>query len=113
MKSISKLFTQPRNLLVLLHDTAMAFFAVGVAFFLRLGAQAFDQVEIILQLASVYACIALIIYLFTGLYRHVWAYVSFVDAVNIVRSATGVALAFIPLMFLFTRLEDVPGTPAA
>ncbi|MBT4738885.1 MAG: polysaccharide biosynthesis protein [Rhodospirillaceae bacterium] len=108
MKSISKLFTQPRNLLVLLHDTAMAFFAVGVAFFLRLGAQAFDQVEIILQLASVYACIALIIYLFTGLYRHVWAYVSFVDAVNIVRSATGVALAFIPLMFLFTRLEDVP-----
>ncbi|MDG2242463.1 MAG: nucleoside-diphosphate sugar epimerase/dehydratase [Rhodospirillaceae bacterium] len=86
----------------------MAFFAVAVAFYLRLGAQAFDQVEIILQLASVYACLALIIYFFTGLYRHVWAYVSFVDAVNIVRSATVVALAFIPLMFFFARLEDVP-----
>ena len=86
----------------------MAFLAVGVAFFLRLGVQVFDQLEIIVQLAAVYACLAFIIYLFTGLYRHLWAYVSFVDAVNIVRSATGVALAFIPLMFLFTRLEDVP-----
>lgn len=86
----------------------MAFLAVGVAFYFRLGAPIFDQAEIILQLSAVYASLALIIFLFTGLYRHVWAYVSFVDAVNIVRSATGVALIFIPLMFLFTRLEDVP-----
>lgn len=108
MKSISSLFTQPRNLLVLLHDTAMAFFAVGVAFFLRLGFGMLEQVETVLELAAIYAGLALIVYLFTGLYRHVWAYVSFADGVNIVRSATAVAISFVPLMFLVTRLESVP-----
>lgn len=108
MKSVSSLFTQPRNLLVLLHDTAMAFIAVGVAFFLRLGFAAFEQVETVLELSAIYASLALIVYLFTGLYRHVWAYVSFADGVNIVRSATIAALSFVPLMFLVTRLEAVP-----
>lgn len=108
MKSVSSLFTQPRNLLVLLHDTAMAFLAVGAAFFLRLGFSAFDQVETVLELAAIYAGLACIVYLFTGLYRHVWAYVSFADGVNIVRSVTIAALSFVPLMFLVTRLEAVP-----
>lgn len=108
MKSISSLFTQPRNLLVLLHDTAMAFFAVGVAFFLRLGFSMLDQVQTVLELAAIYAGLAFIVYLLTGLYRHVWAYVSFADGVNIVRSATAVAISFVPVMFLVTRLEAVP-----
>lgn len=108
MKSISSLFTQPRNLLVLLHDTAMAFLAVGVGYFFRLGFRMFEQVDTVLELSAIYACLALIVFLFTGLYRHVWAYVSFADGMNIVRSATIVALSFVPLMFLVTRLEDVP-----
>lgn len=108
MKSITSLFTQPRNFLVLLHDTAVAFLAVVAAFFLRLGFTASSQVETILEQAVIYAGIAFIVYLFTGLYRHVWAYVSFADGVNIVRSATLVALLFLPLMFLVTRLEAVP-----
>ncbi len=108
MKSLSSLFTQPRNLLVLFHDTAMAFMAVAAAFFLRLGMVMFDQVETVLEQAALYAGLAFIVYLFTGLYRHVWAYVSFADGVNIVRSATAVGLSFVPVMFLVTRLEAVP-----
>jgi FlaA1/EpsC-like NDP-sugar epimerase len=108
LKSISSLFTQPRNLLVLLHDTVMAFAAVAAAFFLRLGMAAFDQVETVLEQAAIYAMLAFIVYLFTGLHRHVWAYVSFADGVNIVRSATAVALSFLPFMFLVTRLDAVP-----
>lgn len=108
MKTISNIFAQPRNLLVLLHDTAMAFLAVWVSFYFRIGDAVFSRLDIIFDLAVAYSLIAAVIYLFTGLYRHVWAYVSFVDAVNIVRSAVGVALVFIPLMFLFTRLGDVP-----
>lgn len=108
MKSLSSIFTQPRNLIVLMHDTAMAFIALGISFFLRLGPGMFDQMGVVLQLSAVYAALALVVYLFTGLYRHVWAYVSFADGVNIVRSATLVSLAFLPLMFLFTRLEDLP-----
>ncbi len=108
MKSISSLFTQPRNLLVLLHDTAIAFAAVWAAFYLRLDAVMFEQVQTVIDQAALYAGLAVIVYLFTGLYRHVWAYVSLADAINIVRAATAVALLFVPLMFLFTRLEDVP-----
>ena len=52
MKSVSSLFTQPRNLLVLLHDTAMAFVAVGVAFYLRLGAAMFDRLDTVLECPS-------------------------------------------------------------
>lgn len=108
MKSVSSLFTQPRNLLVLLNDTAMAFLAVAAAFFLRLGMSAFEQVQTVTEQAAIYAGLAFLVYLFTGLYRHVWAYVSFADGVNIVRSATAVALLFLPLMFLVTRLDAVP-----
>ena len=108
MKSVSSLFTQPRNLLVLLHDTAMAFFAVATAFFLRIGLATFEQFETVVEQAVIYAALAFFVYLFTGLYRHVWAYVSFTDGVNILRSATAVALLFLPLMFLVTRLDAVP-----
>ena len=108
MKSVTSLFTQPRNLLVLLHDTAMAFVAVGVAFFLRLGTAMFDRLDTVIEQAALYAGLAVVVYLFTGLYRHVWAYVSLADGVNIVRSATAVTLLFVPLMFLVTRLEEVP-----
>ncbi len=86
----------------------MAFFAVGVAFFLRLGMAMFDRLETVLEQAALYAGLAAIVYLFTGLYRHVWAYVSLADGVNIVRSATAATLLFVPLMFLVTRLEEVP-----
>lgn len=86
----------------------MAFLAVGVAFYLRLGTAIFGQVETVPEQAAIYAGLAFIVYLATGLYRHVWAYVSFADGVNIVRSATAVTLLFVPLMFMVTRLEAVP-----
>ena len=108
MKPVTSLFTQPRNLLVLLHDTAMAFLAVAVAFFLRLGMAMFDRLETVIEQAALYAGLAVLVYLVTGLYRHVWAYVSLADGVNVVRSATAVTLLFVPLMFLLTRLEEVP-----
>jgi len=108
VKRLTNLFTQPRNLLVLLHDVVMAFAAVWVAFYLRLAEAAFAEVETVLQLAAVYAGLACIVYIATGLYRHVWLYVSFPDCVNIARTATVITLLFVPVIFLATRLEDVP-----
>ena len=86
----------------------MAFVAIGVAFYLRLGTAMFDRLDTVLEQAALYAGLAVVVYLFTGLYRHVWAYVSLADGVNVVRSATAVTLLFVPLMFLVTRLEEVP-----
>lgn len=108
MKHLTTILKRPRNLLVLFHDTAMAFLAVLAAFYLRLGDAALGQVDTILQLATVYAVTALIVLAVTGLYRHAWLYVSFSDCINIVRSATFITLLFLPIVFLVTRLEDVP-----
>ncbi len=108
MKRLTTLFTRPRNLLVLLHDTAMAFLAVLAAFYLRLGDAAFGQEDTILQLAAVYAGTAFLVLVVTGLYRHAWLYVSFSDCINIAKSATFITLVFLPIVFLVTRLEDVP-----
>lgn len=108
MKPLSNLFTQPRNLAVLLHDTAIAFAAVWAAFYLRIGEDMLDQLDTVFEQAALYAGLAIAVYLVTGLYRHVWAYVSLADGIAIVRATTIVVLLFVPLMFLFTRLETVP-----
>ena len=68
----------------------------------------FDQVDTVVEQATLYAGLAVVVYLVTGLYRRAWAYVSLADGIAVVRAATIVALLFVPSMFLFTRLETVP-----
>jgi O-antigen biosynthesis protein WbqV len=99
---------QPRNLLVYAHDVAMAFVAMAVAFVLRLGLGGFALEPMVLEASLVFAGCAAVVYLFSGLYRHVWEYVSIKDAVNVVRSATATVLVFLPVWFLLTRLDGFP-----
>ncbi len=99
---------QPRNLVVYAHDTAMAFVAFLTAFFLRLGPDFLDSRPDIIQMAATFAAVAAVTYLFTGLYRHVWEYVSAKDAVNILRTATIIVLVFLPAWFTLARLEALP-----
>jgi FlaA1/EpsC-like NDP-sugar epimerase len=101
-------FLQPRNLLVYAYDVAAAFAAFLVAFFLRLGSDFLDGRPEVLQMAGVFAAVAAVTYLFTGLYRHVWEYVSAKDAVNILRTVTITVLVFMPAWFFVTRLEALP-----
>src|SRR5204863_389201 len=46
--------------------------------------------------------------LVTGLYRGIWRYASLPDLFNIARAATLTELIFLPVMFAFTRLEQLP-----
>ena len=108
MKAIKNIFVQPRNFLVLFHDTLMACIALLAAFAMRLGSDFSEQSEMVLSLVMIYGVLAACVYLFTGLYRHLWAYVSFVDGVNIVRTVTIITLLFVLSVFVFTRLEAVP-----
>ncbi len=101
-------FLQPRNLLVYGHDVVMAFAAFVAAFFLRLGPDFLEGRSDVLAMAATFAAVAAATYLYTGLYRHVWEYVSAKDAVNIVRTATIVVLVFLPAWFFVTRLETLP-----
>jgi FlaA1/EpsC-like NDP-sugar epimerase len=101
-------FFQPRNLLVYGHDVAMAYIAFVGAFFLRLGPGFLNERSEVLYMAVVFAAVAAVAYLTTGLYRHMWEYVSAKDAINILRTATIIVLFFMPAWFLVTRLENLP-----
>ncbi|MDX2143631.1 MAG: nucleoside-diphosphate sugar epimerase/dehydratase [Rhodospirillaceae bacterium] len=99
---------QPRNLLVYCHDVAMAYLAFITAFALRLGFGAPWAERAVFETAAAFAAVAGVVYLFTGLYRHVWEYVSTKDAMNVLRSATLSILIFVPTLFFVTRLETFP-----
>ena len=86
----------------------MAHIAFVGAFFLRLGPGFFDERPEVLYMAAAFAAVAAAAYLTTGLYRHVWEYVSVKDAINILRTATITVLFFMPAWFLVTRLENLP-----
>ncbi|HCX14840.1 MAG TPA: nucleotide sugar dehydratase [Rhodospirillaceae bacterium] len=108
MKRFVYTFLQPRNLLVYGHDVTMAYLAFVGAFFLRLGPGLLNERPEVLYMAVVFSTVAAILYLVTGLYRHVWEYVSAKDAINILRTATMIVLFFMPAWFLVTRLENLP-----
>ncbi len=103
---------QPRNLAVFAFDVAMAFLAVVAAFALRLFEEIswdfFASRPEILEMAGVFAAVAAAVYLVTGIYRHMWEYVSAKDAFNILRAATLVVAIFLPVWFWLTRLESLP-----
>ncbi len=108
MSRFIKALIQPRNLLVYGHDVVMAYAAFLGAFLLRLGPDFLDERPEVLYVAAVFAGVAAITYLATGLYRHVWEYVSAKDAINILRTATIIVLFFMPAWFFATRLEGLP-----
>lgn len=103
-----KTLFQPRNLLVFAFDVGMAYAAFLTAYALRLGLDAPWLDANIFQTAGAFAGVAAVVYLFTGLYRHVWEYVSTKDAMNVLRSATLSILIFVPALFFVTRLEQFP-----
>ncbi|TAL04678.1 MAG: polysaccharide biosynthesis protein [Rhodospirillaceae bacterium] len=100
---------QARNLAVFVHDVAVAAAAFVLAFYLRLGDRAFAlRLDDIFIMAAAFAAVAAAVYLFTGIYRHVWEYVSARDAYHLARTAVIVVLVFLPAWFLINRLEAMP-----
>src|SRR5438105_1905414 len=57
---------------------------------------------------GVFTAVAAVGFLVTGLYRGIWRYASLPDLFNIARAATLTELIFLPVMFAFTRLEQLP-----
>lgn len=104
-----KTLLQPRNFLVYCHDVGMAYLAFITAYALRLGVDASSwDARGVYATAAAFAGVAAVVYLFTGLYRHVWEYVSTKDAMNVLRSVTLSILVFLPALFFVTRLETFP-----
>jgi len=104
------LFPQSRRaVLAFLHDVAMAALSFALALYLRLGEDIGATEPRLTVLYGVsFTAIAAVIFLLTGLYRGIWRYASLPDLFNIARAATLTELVFLPVMFLFTRLDTLP-----
>jgi O-antigen biosynthesis protein WbqV len=98
-----------RAIFAFLHDVAMAALSFGLALYLRVGDEMLTKEPRLNILYGVsFTLIAAVIFLLTGLYRGIWRYASLPDLFNIARAATLTELVFLPVMFLFTRLDTLP-----
>ena len=92
-----------------LHDVFMAAASFLIAFYLRVGdAFAWYPIEFILLGTALFTAVCAGVFWFMRLYRGVWGYASLNDMMAISRAVTLALLIFLPLMFLVTRLQDLP-----
>jgi O-antigen biosynthesis protein WbqV len=98
-----------RAFLAFLHDVAMAGLAFALGLYLRLGdAMMANEPELTILYGIAFTAVAAVAFLITGLYRGIWRYASLPDLFAIARAATLTVLVFLPVMFLFTRLDALP-----
>ncbi len=98
-----------RSHVTALHDTAMAAISFPLALYLRLGDRMVSQTgEYLWQGMAVFAAIATIVFLFTGVYRGVWRYASLPDLYALARASSLTVLIFLPVIFLVFRAEAYP-----
>ncbi len=99
-----------RAIFAFLHDLAMAALSFVLAIYLRVGDDMLRILEpkLIVLYGVAFTLIAGAVFLVTGLYRGIWRYASVPDLFNIARAAALTGLIFLPIMFLFTRLDTLP-----
>ena len=99
----------PRGYIAYAHDIVMAAASFVLALYLRLGdAVLYYSPDLLVQGTILFTVISAGVFWIMGLYRGVWRYASLNDLLAIARSATLVVLIFILVMFLWTRLEELP-----
>lgn len=98
-----------RARIALAHDTLLAAASFPLALFLRLGEDFWPLADTDLAVATFgFAVIAMAAFLFCKMYRGIWRYASVNDLLTITKAVTLAILIFFPLMFVVTRLEDIP-----
>ena len=95
--------------LTLLHDVAMAALSFPLSVWLRVGSFQSDLPFLGLGTLMFTACAAAV-FIFAGMNRGVWRYVSLPDLMEIARAVSLTVLLFLALQFLTTRLEGYPRT---
>ncbi len=91
------------------HDVVMAALSFIFSFYLRVGDAIWHyRPGLILSYDAAFAVTAGAVFLWTGLYRGIWRFASLPDLLSLLRAATFVILIFFPLMFVATRLDDLP-----
>ena len=98
-----------RSHITALHDIIMAALSFVLAIYLRLGSATWEQADgYLIEGVVVFAAIAGMVFLRTGVYRGVWRYASLPDLYALARAATLTILIFLPVIFLVSRAQDYP-----
>ncbi|HET7594565.1 MAG TPA: nucleoside-diphosphate sugar epimerase/dehydratase [Stellaceae bacterium] len=91
------------------HDVLMAAASFWLSLYLRVGDGLLDYPgRLLLGYDLAFTAIAAATFWWTGLYRGIWRYASLPDLLALLRAVTIVVLAFFPLMFVVTRLAELP-----
>jgi FlaA1/EpsC-like NDP-sugar epimerase len=91
------------------HDVVMAALSFVFSFYLRVGDAIWHyKPGLIMSYDVAFAATAGAVFLWTGLYRGIWRFASLPDLISVLKAVTLVILVFFPLMFLATRLDELP-----
>src|SRR5579864_6388402 len=91
------------------HDIVMAAASFILSLYLRVGgdiSQFSPRLLVTYDLA--FTVTAAVVFLWIGLYRGIWRYASLPDLLALFRAVTLIILIFFPVMFVVTRLAEIP-----
>jgi FlaA1/EpsC-like NDP-sugar epimerase len=91
------------------HDIVMAALSFILSFYLRVGSDiAHYSPMLLITYDLAFAGTAAVIFRWSGLYRGIWRFASLPDLLALLRAVTLIILVFFPIMFIVTRLQEMP-----
>lgn len=98
-----------RGYIAYAHDIFMAGLSFVLSLYLRIGDDLeFYPTDFIIYGTLTFTAVAAMVFWVSGLYRGVWRYASMNDLLAITKAASLTVLLFLVVLFLWTRLEDLP-----
>lgn len=91
------------------HDVVMAAASFILSLYLRVGGDISQfSPRLLVTYDFGFTVTAAVVFLWIGLYRGIWRYASLPDLLALLRATTLIILIFFPVMFIATRLADMP-----
>ncbi|MGE5548207.1 MAG: polysaccharide biosynthesis protein [Solirubrobacterales bacterium] len=90
------------------HDLVMAAASLVLSLYLRVGDDITSYGGMLSVGVLVFTLVAAAVFRIAGMYRGVWRYASVNDLMAITRAVTLTILLFLPVMFLWNRLDSMP-----
>ncbi len=102
-------FKSSRARVAYLHDVSMAAISFPLSLYLRVGGEIYYfAASFLIEGTIIFTAVAALVFWLANMYRGVWRYASLNDLMAITKAVTLVVLIFLPLLFLASRLQDVP-----
>lgn len=110
MNKVIKSLILKRSTIAFLHDACIAGLSLPLALFLRVGDSVLNPIYLnsFVYTIPLFVLSSAVIFRVFGLYKGLWRYASKKDLIAITKSVTCAILVFLPLAFLFNRLDDIP-----